>query len=105
MTRQQRANAAHDVLSAVGWQDVLRPDLWRLRERLRDAAIASALGQPHPYGDASPTHLAAMAWAVEQVLGTIEKIVGKGAPPVGETVADVLHERLRDERERYEHGG
>lgn len=100
LTREQRRNAAHDVLSTVGWQDVLRPDLYRLRERLRSATVAASLGQPHEYGDTNPIALAAMAWATEQILGTIEKIVGDGAPPVGETLADVLDERLREQREQ-----
>lgn len=99
MTREQRANAAHDVLSAVGWQDVLAPELYALRERLRDAAINSQLDQPHLFGDASPTALAAMAWATQQILGTVEKIVGKGVPPErGEVLADV-QTRLRDARQ------
>lgn len=98
MTREQRANAANDILSAVGWQDVLYPELARLREQLRDAAIASTLGQPHPFNDTTPTALAAMAWASDQMIRILEKTVGKGAPPErGETLAAV-QERLQHER-------
>lgn len=90
LTRDQRANAASEVLGAVGWQDVLRPELYRLREQLRDAAIASQLDQPHPLHDASPTALAALAWATDKVIDMVEKIVGRGVPPDrGETVAAV----------------
>ncbi len=76
MTKDQRADGAH-FLKATGWSDVIEPELEELLFMYEQASIQTQLGMENMLGD-DPVKLAAMAFAIRQVLDNLRKYFKTG---------------------------
>jgi hypothetical protein len=85
-----KADAVADLLSHIGWVDVLKPALERERATLATQLVAQVLGRPD---DKGPTkeQLAGLIYGIDRMIKVVEGVLSRGTDALEALEAQGFH--------------